>query len=655
MEFCKIYTIVLHAMLFYNNLKLYKYHENYICLKCEGVSKMYNQENNVSKRIATLFISYTSCDRPIVDLIQSKISEKLQNKIIISRFDTLKYKESFLAFMNTVSEHDFVLAVVSDTYLKSKACMYEISEVLKNHHYNDKLIFVVLSETERRFYKGAAPKKIGADIYDSAIARSNYTMFWQKQYIALNERIKQVISEESRKELIEELQIIGQIYRRDIGEFLRFLSDENGKNFNELYESGFEDLIQIFVSPCHVHKNILDNFIDPQLGELYRKFPQNSDIANSFANALFRLSQNEDEHIVSLVVDYLEKVYCEHPCLDIAHKLMMSLTNLSVIQDDERIKKTVSRVQSLYRQYPDCFEMAVVYAKCLVNCTNHDETLAQAAIEQLQKLYDQYTSNTEIAIYYASGLSNRCFHHESQNVMGLVARLEELYQHHPVEPEISIRYARGLDALSRKQDVSEANSTAQRLKLLYTQNNNIIDIVVVYMQCLVNLLTKESEQGMVDTFACIEGLYNQYPDEPRIISRYAMGLYNYQKKQDLTDTLKYIKCMENLYDKYPHVTGTSQGLARCFVDLSTKQNEETERLYIVARLEYLLDKHPDEDIAVGYAIGLYNLSLRQNKSGLRNTMTRFEDLCKRYPNNERIASEFASFLEECYHTGKDKT
>ena len=72
--------------------------------------------------------------------------------------------------------------------------------------------------------------------------------------------------------------------------------------------------------------------------------------------------------------------------------------------------------------------MAVVYAKCLVNCTNHDETLAQAAIEQLQKLYDQYTSNTEIAIYYASGLSNRCFHHESQNVMGLVARLEELYQ-----------------------------------------------------------------------------------------------------------------------------------------------------------------------------------------------------------------------------------
>ena len=121
--------------------------------------------------------------------------------------------------------------------------------------------------------------------------------------------------------------------------------------------------------------------------------------------------------------------------------------------------------------------MAVVYAKCLVNCTNHDETLAQAAIEQLQKLYDQYTSNTEIAIYYASGLSNRCFHHESQNVMGLVARLEELYQHHPVEPEISIRYARGLDALSRKQDVSEANSTAQRLKLLYTQNNNIIDIV----------------------------------------------------------------------------------------------------------------------------------------------------------------------------------
>ena len=94
------------------------------------------------KRLSTLFISYTECDTPIVDIIEDKIREKLQDKIKISRYTGLKYKDSFKEFMDTIQEHDYVLTVVSDTYLKRQACMYEVGEIIKDHHYKDKLLFI---------------------------------------------------------------------------------------------------------------------------------------------------------------------------------------------------------------------------------------------------------------------------------------------------------------------------------------------------------------------------------------------------------------------------------------------------------------------------------------------------------------------------------
>ncbi len=94
----------------------------------------------------TLFISYTECDAPIVDIIENKIKERLKDRIRISRYTELQYKDSFMAFMNTIQDHDFVLTVVSDTYLRRQACMYEVGEIIKDHHYKDRLLFVVLSE-----------------------------------------------------------------------------------------------------------------------------------------------------------------------------------------------------------------------------------------------------------------------------------------------------------------------------------------------------------------------------------------------------------------------------------------------------------------------------------------------------------------------------
>lgn len=214
-------------------------------------NKYYEYKNNdirekardASTKPITLFISYTECDAPIVDIIESILNKKLGDKIKISRYTELQYKDSFKEFMNTIQEHDFVLTVVSDTYLKRQACMYEVGEIIKDRHYRDKLLFIVLSEQERQYFGDNASDKIAPNIYGGAEERLGYTNFWKEKYISLEKAIRDISDYEAIAEASKELQIIGQIYRKDIGEFLKFLADENGLNFQKLYQNEFEEIV----------------------------------------------------------------------------------------------------------------------------------------------------------------------------------------------------------------------------------------------------------------------------------------------------------------------------------------------------------------------------------------------------------------------------
>ena len=215
--------------------------DTYYCYKNNSVEERQVEQ---PKEPTTLFISYTECDTPIVDIIETKIREKFQEKIKISRYTALKYKDSFKDFMNTIQDHDYVLTVVSDTYLRRQACMYEVGEIIKDHYYKDKLLFVVLSEQERMYYGEKAPEKIGPNIYGGALERLEYTEFWKQQYEVLHEKMTRIGDYEATSEAAKELKIIGQICRKDMGEFLEFLSDENGKSFQKLCENEFEDIIE---------------------------------------------------------------------------------------------------------------------------------------------------------------------------------------------------------------------------------------------------------------------------------------------------------------------------------------------------------------------------------------------------------------------------
>ena len=178
-----------------------------------------------------------------MDIIENKIKERLKDRIRISRYTELQYKDSFMAFMNTIQDHDFVLTVVSDTYLRHQACMYEVGEIIKDHHYKDRLLFVVLSEKERKYYGEDAPEKIGPTIYKGAEERLEYVDYWKRHYDNLEKRMREINDLEAVSKASVDLKIIGQIFRKDMSEFLDFLFDENGKSFEKLYGNNFDEVI----------------------------------------------------------------------------------------------------------------------------------------------------------------------------------------------------------------------------------------------------------------------------------------------------------------------------------------------------------------------------------------------------------------------------
>ena len=218
---------------------------NYYC------KKKYEKKEGMVKMI-TLFMSYAAIDAPIADLVEERLKSVLQDKIKISRYTELEYKMSFKKFMDSIQEHDFVLSIVSDGYLKSKACMYEIGKVVSETNYRKKLLFLVLSENERKLYKDPdkAPKIIAPSIY-SIEGKLGYVNYWQKEAEELEKGISEIKSRTATAKLVNgDFVAVQHIADYDIDVFTDYLSDANGLTFKELEKNNFEPLVNWMI-----HKN----------------------------------------------------------------------------------------------------------------------------------------------------------------------------------------------------------------------------------------------------------------------------------------------------------------------------------------------------------------------------------------------------------------
>ncbi|MBT2700439.1 toll/interleukin-1 receptor domain-containing protein [Bacillus sp. ISL-40] len=191
-----------------------------------------------------VFLSYCSKDIEIADMVDAKLQELLTpHGVYISRDERdVLYRDSFRMFMNSIAEHDFVVMIISDSYLKSRPCMYEVLETMKSQKYVSKMLFIVLSENERECYKNITNDFIvGANIYDVS-GRVAYARYWAHEESKLNMLIEEIADPLNKIEPIKELKTIRKILM-DIDEFTSMLAERRGIPLQTMKATNYQAIV----------------------------------------------------------------------------------------------------------------------------------------------------------------------------------------------------------------------------------------------------------------------------------------------------------------------------------------------------------------------------------------------------------------------------
>lgn len=198
--------------------------------------------SDTENKLTTIFLSYCQKDTDIADFLEDSMIPYIGEKAKISRdIRDVEYHESFKRFMQSIEKHDFVITIISDNYLTSRNCMYEMLEVVKDSNFSEKLLFIVLNDEDARYYKIAPTKSIGADVYTMS-GQAKYSKHWSAVDKDLDKEIEEIGNPMYAITQIKEKRIVQKILL-DMPEFLEFIRDNKGISFSEHVANNFSDMI----------------------------------------------------------------------------------------------------------------------------------------------------------------------------------------------------------------------------------------------------------------------------------------------------------------------------------------------------------------------------------------------------------------------------
>ena len=190
-----------------------------------------------------IFLSYCQKDSDVADIIEEKIVPQIKGRAKISRdIRDVEYHESFKKFMHSIEMHDYVIMVISNNYLKSRNCMFEVLEVIKDSQYQKKLAFIVLENEDISFYKNSPNLDIGANVYTTE-GQTAYTLYWASVESGLQSQIEAIGDTTRAIHQIKEKRVVQKILL-DLPEFIEFLKDVKGLSLSEHIKNDFADILK---------------------------------------------------------------------------------------------------------------------------------------------------------------------------------------------------------------------------------------------------------------------------------------------------------------------------------------------------------------------------------------------------------------------------
>ena len=174
---------------------------------------------------AEIFLSYAWGGES--EKIVNELDAAFQTKEIMLKRDKrdLGFKGIITDFMDKIGEGNAVVVVISDKYLKSHYCMYELLEIYRNLKFKERIFPIVLGD---------------AAIYEP-IPRLRYLKFWQDKKQELDDAIKEFGT--------DAITVIGDDYKTykrvfdNFGEVVNILKDINSLTPEMHREDNFKTLI----------------------------------------------------------------------------------------------------------------------------------------------------------------------------------------------------------------------------------------------------------------------------------------------------------------------------------------------------------------------------------------------------------------------------
>jgi internalin A len=173
-----------------------------------------------------VFVSYawTAASNAIVARVQQALEE--HGIRLLRDREEVRYKDSIRDFMRRIGQAKAVVVVISEKYLKSENCMFELLEVAKAQSLRERVFPIVLAD---------------ANIY-KAVGRVEYVRHWEDEIQKLDAALKGVRGD-NLTNLQEDLNIYAEI-RQLFDGITNTLRDMNALTPDQHEGSGFDELIR---------------------------------------------------------------------------------------------------------------------------------------------------------------------------------------------------------------------------------------------------------------------------------------------------------------------------------------------------------------------------------------------------------------------------
>jgi len=186
-----------------------------------------NQESNkIEENIKEpkIFLSYCHKDKEIADRLDKFFITK---NILLTRDvrDALPYS-NLVKYMKTIRDHDYVIPLISDAYLKSTNCMFEVIQFIQEKKYIEKIFPIIVDKKDDIFNKEKHIK---------------YLSFWQDRYKRFRNEINNLENSGTWPSHVE-LDKIDKI-QSNIGEFLNNIAELKCFPLDELENTNYKAIL----------------------------------------------------------------------------------------------------------------------------------------------------------------------------------------------------------------------------------------------------------------------------------------------------------------------------------------------------------------------------------------------------------------------------